>query len=574
MGRFVPPVVAVMGVTVGVLSFSFARSDPGYAFAGDSAARAAAELAAGYALIAVGIVSWRRRPGSRCGVLLAAAGIAWFLPEFSNPAVDAPFVFTIGLALYALAPPLVAHAALAYPGGRVPVWLDRVALAFAYSGAVVVLGLLPAFFYDPATQGCTECPANLLLVHDSPGLFDDLNRVGVYFGLGWSLVLAALLALRLARSTPALRRLVWPVVVAGAAYLGLVGLDFAHSLDRGFLSNDVTDVGLRLAQASALAALALAVAWSWLRDRRTRGAVARLVVQLAESPAPGGLRDALARTLGDPSLELGYPLEEGRLVDARGRALELESEVTPLVRDGREVAYLAHRPGLLDDPGLVEQVAAAARLALENERLQAQARAQLDDLRFSRARVIAAGDAERRRLERDLHDGSQQRLVGLALSLRLARLGLGTQADPSLLARIDVAEGELRTALAELREVAHGIFPAVLADEGLAAALEALAEEAPIPIKITGLPDERFDASVEAAGYLVVSEAIRRGAASELSVAAARDNGRLVIDVASDSAPSDLIDLEDRVGALDGRLEIVRGPGGSVRIRAEIPCES
>ena len=574
MARVVPLAVLVTGTAVGLLSFSFVRNDPGYAFAGDSLVSAVAQLAAGYALISVGVVSWLRRPGNRWGVMLAAAGIAWFLAEWSNPGVGAALVFTIGLTLYALAPPLVAHAVLAYPHGRLPSWRDRVGLAVAYLGAVVVLGLLPAVFFDPAAQGCSECPANLLLVDHSPGLFDDLNAIGVRLGLASSLVLVALLALRLARATPALRRLVWPVIVAGGVYLGLVGLDFAHSLDRGFLSNDPTDVGLRLAQAGALAALSLAVAWSWLRDRRTRGAVARLVVQLAESPAPGRLRDALARTLGDPSLELGYPLEDGRLVDAQGRTLPLDGEVTPLVRAGREVAFLSHRPGLLEDPGLTEQVAAAARLALENERLQAEAAAQLEGQRRARARVVATGDAERRRLERDLHDGAQQRLVGLALSLRLARLELGRDPDPSLVARIDEAEDELRTALAELRELAHGIFPAVLADEGLGAALEALAEEASIPIEITGLPDARFDAAVEAAGYFVVSEALRRGTASALTVGAVREDSWLVIHVAGDGAPEDLIDLEDRVGALDGSLEVVHRSGGRVRIRAEIPCGS
>jgi signal transduction histidine kinase len=574
VARVLPVVVLLTGVAVGALSFSFARSDPGYAFAGASAARAAAELAAGYALVAVGIVSWLRRPGSRGGALVAAAGIGWFLVEWSNPGVGAALAFTIGLALYAAAPPLVAHAALAYPGGRLPSWLDRVALALAYLGAVVVLGLLPAFFFDPAAQGCSECPGNLLLIDSRPGLFDDLNRIGVQMGVAWSLVLAALLVLRLARSTAALRRLVWPVVVAGTGYLGLVGLDFVHSLNRGFLSNDAADVDLRLAQAAALIALSVGVAWSWLRDRRTRGAVARLVVELAESPAPGGLRDALARTLGDPSLVLGYPLGDGRVVDARGRALVLEGEVTPLIRGGRKVAFLAHRPGLLDDPGLAEQVAAAARLALENERLQAEASAQLEDLRSSRARVVATGDAERRRLERDLHDGAQQRLIGLALSLRLARMRLGPEPDPSLLARIDEAERQLRTALAELRELAHGIFPAVLADEGLAAALEALAEEAPIPIEITGLPGGRFEPPVEAAGYFLVSEALRRGAASALTVGAARQGSRLVIEIAGDDAPQQLTELEDRLGALDGSLEVVHGPGGRVRIRAEIPCGS
>ena len=435
-----------------------------------------------------------------------------------------------------------------------------------------MLGLLPALVFDPAAQGCSQCPRNLLLVHDSPRVYDGLNRVGVYGGLAWSLALIALFALRLARATPALRRLVWPVLAAATAYLGLVARDYAHSLDRGALGNDQTDRNLWLAEAVALVALAVGVLWSWVRDRRTRSAVARLVVELAESPAPGGLRGLLAETLGDPSLELAYPLADGRLVDAGGRALALEGAVTPLVRGREEMALLSHRPGLLDDPGLVEEVAAAARLALENERLQAEARAQLEDLRASRARVITTGDAERRRLERDLHDGAQQRLVGLSLSLRLARSRPGSEPDPALVARIEEAETELRSALAELRELAHGIFPAVLADEGLAAALEALAEEA--PIEITALPGERLSAPVEAAGYFVVSEAIRRSAASAFTVGASRRDGLLVIEVEGNTLPDEIVDLEDRVGALDGTLEVVREPSGTVTIRAEIPCES
>ena len=153
---------------------------------------------------------------------------------------------------------------------------------------------------------------------------------------------------------------------------------------------------------------------------------------------------------------------------------------------------------------MIEEVASAARLALENERLQAEARAQLEDLRSSRARIIEAGDAERRRLERDLHDGAQQRLVGLSLALRLVRRELG--ADRQLVARLDEAEAELAPAVAELRELAHGIHPAVLSDEGLAAAVEALAEDAPASHR----RDCRRSGSlapVETAAYLVVAEA-------------------------------------------------------------------
>ena len=331
--------------------------------------------------------------------------------------------------------------------------------------------------------------------------------------------------------------------------------------------------GCWLGEAAALCVLSLAVVWAWVRARRTRSALARLVIELAESPPPGGLRDVLAGVLHDPSLVLAYPLAGGRLADARCGAVELAGEITPIVRGGQQVALLSHRPGLFAEPALAEEVAATARLALDNERLQAEARFQLEDLRASRFRIVQSGDAERRRLVRDLHDGAQQRLVTLSLALRLARTRLGRDPDPALAERIDQAEAELRAALADLRELAQGIFPVILAEEGLSAAVEALAEAVPVPLEITTLPDERLGSSVEAAAYFVVSEAVRRGAASTLKVSAARRNGRLVVEVEGDSAPAEITDLQDRVGALDGSVAVVHGPDGRAILRAEIPCE-
>jgi signal transduction histidine kinase len=282
----------------------------------------------------------------------------------------------------------------------------------------------------------------------------------------------------------------------------------------------------------------------------------------------------LADVFHDPSIQLAYPLADGRLADARRGAVELTGEVTPIVRGGQRVALLSHRPGLLAEPALAEEVAAAARLALENERLQAEAWSQLEDLRASRARIVQSGDAERRRLARDLHDGAQQQLVTLSLALRLARTRLGSGLDPAFAERIDEAAGELRGALADLRELAQGIFPVILAEEGLSAAVEALAETGQAPLEITALPDERLGSSAEAAAYFVVSEAVRHAGASTLKVSAARCDSDLVVEVEGNSAPVEIIGLQDRVGALDGSVTVVRGPGGRATIRAEIPCES
>ncbi len=565
--------VFMAGISFGVLSLTIARREPAYSFAGESAVHAAAELAAGWALLTVGLVAWARQPGSSFGPLLVAASFAWFLLEWNNPGIGSAPGFALGLALYAVAPPLVAHAALIYPVRRLASRFYVLVLAAAYAGSILVLGLGRALVFDPTAAVCTECPRNLFLIEDSPRLYESLNRIGVQTGLAWSLALVVLLVRRLARASPALRRLLWPVLLPAAAYLALVAWTFAVGLEAGTLGNSPVARDLWLGQALALVALAAGVVWGWLRARQTRAAVARLVVEVAASPEPGGLREKLARMLDDDSVEVAYPLEDGRLVDALGRPLALDGQVTPLVREGETVALLSHRPGLLDDPALTDEVVAAARLALENERLHAEVRAQLEHLRRSRTRVIATGDAERQRLERDLHDGAQQRLVGLSLQLGLTRSRLGPQPEAALVEQIDEAQTELGAALAGLRDVGHGLFPALLAEEGLAVALEALTEEAPVEIEIGALP-ERLDASVEAAAYFVVSETLKRARSIPDRLAARTDGDQLVVEVEADIADSEIVGLEDRVGAAGGTLEVVREVDGRASIRVEIPCGS
>ena len=571
-GRAARLALLLIGVVVGGWSLAVARTAPAYSFAGGSLAAELVGMLAGWSLVGAGLAAWARRPASRFGPLLLASGLVWFLAGWDNPGVGVPLAFAAGLVLHAACPALVGHAALVYPDGRLQSRLERVAVAIAYGGAVLALGIVPALLFDPAATGCRQCPANLLGAVDNAAAFRALNRVGVWLGLAWTLLLVALAGWRLLRSTAARRRVTAPVLIPTVAYLTLVAWDFQHALDRGFLSNDTVDRRLWLGQAVTLVALAVGVSWEWVRGRRTRSALARLVVELAASPPPGGLERVLADTLDDSSLQLLYPLADGRRIDARGRPGQPHQDqtLTPLVAGGRPVALLVHRPGLLDDPGLVDEIAATARLALENERLQAQVRAQLDDLRASRARIVEQGDAERRRLERNLHDGAQQRLVSLALSLRLARLSCETETDA---AALEQAEAEVRHALAELRGLAHGLYPAALTEEGLGAALEALAEQAASPLALGTLPHERLDPSVEAAAYFVVAELLKRSRPGRATVDAARRDGRLVLNIVTDQQPpQELIDLEDRVGALDGRLLVEHPPSGGTRIRAELPC--
>ncbi len=573
----------------GLLSLLIARSHPGATFGGTSLMAGLAELGAGWAVIGAGFYVWRRRR-KRAGLLLAASGVAWFFPEWDNPGIGAAVAFTFGLVTYALAPAVVAHAVLAYPSGRLSSPLDRLAVTVAYADAALILGLLPAVFFSPPEQGCSLCPPNLLLADSQPGLFESLNRWGIRLSLVWPIVIAALCVWRLARPGAPLRRAAAPVLAGGAVYLLLAWSDFAHSLSRGLLGTDQFEYRLWLAQAAALCAIGLGVAWSWLLARRARSAMAALVVELGQSPAAGGLREVLARSLGDPDLEVAYPLgDPERLVDATGTAVDLATRegraVTPLTRQGETVALLSHRPGLLEDPAIVDEVIAATRLAVDNERLQAEVLAQLQELRASRARIVTTGDAERRRLERDLHDGAQQRLVGLSLALRLARAQPGAGADPNLTALLDRADERLRAAIGELRELARGIYPAALADDGLAAAVEALAEHTAVPLTIIQMPQQRLPGPVEAAAYFLIAETTgylaTLAAAGGVTLDVRRHGNRLVVDVTQNGAgqpdrelEARLSGLADRVGALDGQLRVGHLAGGGVTIRAEMPCGS
>ena len=257
------------------------------------------------------------------------------------------------------------------------------------------------------------------------------------------------------------------MLVPAAVAIALFGADAVHGLDRGYLSGDPTDRALRAAQAVALALIAGGIALERLRLRRTRARVAQLVLDIGAAPAPGELRARLADTLGDPALRLLHRV--GRRLDGRARAAPSSSRrpataaVTLVRAAGEDVLAVVHRRGLLDDPQLVDELATTARLAIDHERLQAAHRARLAELRASRERIVAAADRERRALERDLHDGAQQRLVTLGLSIRLARR---PPADED--AGLAAAEEHVRAAVVDLREVAHGLFPTVLADEGLA----------------------------------------------------------------------------------------------------------
>jgi signal transduction histidine kinase len=343
---------------------------------------------------------------------------------------------------------------------------------------------------------------------------------------------------------------------------------------------------LRWATFATLGLAPIAFLWALLNARLARSALGDLLLELRTEPAPADLRDALARALGDPSLELAYWLPDFEVyADLRGQPVEVRdvpARATTLIdRDGAHVAALIHDPALTDEPELLDSVRAAAGIALENARLHAELRARLEELRGSRARIVEAAQNERRLLERDLHDGAQQRLIALSLNLSLLEARIG--GSDEVRAGIDQARREISASLGELREIARGIHPAVVSAHGLGVALEHLAARAPIPVELHVGLDGRLPESLEVAAYYVVAESLanvtKRAQATSVRVDAVRNNGELVLEIVDDGIGgadsergSGIRGLADRVEALNGRLRVWTPVGGGTRVKAEIPC--
>ena len=556
--------VGVVTIAVGVTTLAVARARPDLSLAAGSAYAQVVFLLAGWLVAAAGLVKLAE-PQRSLATLLVAAGCAWFVAELDSPAAEPAALFTLGLVGAAAAPAVLAHAglALARPRG----WR---ALAIAvYLISVGVLGVVAAAVFDPVAEGCVDCPANLLRIATDPDAHADVERWGFRLAGALYAGTAALVAWSLATATIPRRRLLAPVLVPVAGYLAFAAAAYLHAGDRGFLSNDPTDRALWLGQAACLAGIAAGVAWERLRARRTRAKLARLVIELATSPRPGGLRGLLAITLGDPELEIVYPAQGGGWIDPGGRPLPdvpaAGPGATTLTRDGAVVAVVLHRPDLLDDPRLVNEIQRAARLAIDHERLQADLSAQLARLRESRARIAAAADAERRRLERNLHDGAQQGLVRLAIAAGSAAAS-ADDATPAL----GRARDEIRAALEDLRALAHGIFPAMLEDQGLAAAIVSLAEW-DSRVDVGALPEHRCSAQTEAAAYFCLAGVARSG--GRLDISGRVQDGWLVLTLrVDDLSPETATEVEDRAGALDGRVNVKRGGDGTAHLRLELPC--
>jgi signal transduction histidine kinase len=538
------------------------------------------ELLVGASLLGCGVASWRARPENRIGPIMVFTGFAWFAAQLIE--ATAPWLNTIGLAVQSVWIIGLIWLLLSFPSGRLKRRPDRW-LVVAGAAAAFGMQLLAMLYGNKAGLHCPGCANNLLqVIHDNHkargwrGLQELVGAVLIVTVVG-------LLVGRWLRASTAQRRAVAPVLVAGCATLAALTATIVLDLLGDPLGALPANVYFTL-----MATVPIAILFVFLQRQLARGMVAGLVVELGQPSASSDLRDALARALGDPSLQLAFWFPpERHYVDGDGTPVKLPDagsgrDSTFVERDGQPVAVLLHDPVLEHNSELVQSVCAAASLALENERLQAELRARLVELQASRARLVEATDAERRRIERDLHDGTQQRLVSIAMSLGLLETKLPDQATAAQ-PLVRETRAALALALEELRELTHGINPPLLSERGLAAALDELCRRAALPAHLELALDRRLSEQVETAAYFVASEALTNAAkhshASEIRVAVTCDGNSLTVEVADDgigaattAGGSGLRGLADRVEALGGRFTVSSPPGRGTTLRAEIPC--
>jgi signal transduction histidine kinase len=573
--------LAGLGVVLGLADLALILSTD---LVSQRGAWAAGALVTGWGFIGVGLYAWGRRPDNRVGMLMAATGFAWLLAGSSFS--DLPLVFTIGQIFGALFFAVVLHLLLAFPSGRLQTAVERRIVIATYLLTTVCSAFL-WLFVDPTELDCPECPENVILIDSKESFVTTLAGI-LNFGAALLVGIALVVLVRRWRSaTPAQRRFLVPVYSAGVAVLLLLVVLVA--LQAGGIEMGALDA-LWLASLVPFALVPYLFLATLVRTRMIQsGAVGELMARLGETPRRGELRDALARALGDPTLELVYWLPQNeRFVDASGHLVTLPERgsgraVTKVERDGDCVAAIVYdEVAHSEQGGIVGAVGAAASLALENERLEAELRSKVEELRASRQRMLSIGLEERRRLERDLHDGAQQRLVSMALNMRIARTRL--REDPGRAeSLLDGASVELEAALDELRELARGIHPAVLSTRGLDTALATLAGRAPMPVELQRVPRERLPEAVELAAYFVVAEALtnvaKYASATHATVDVERQNGRVVVQVSDDGVGgadphlgTGLRGLADRLAVIEGRLEIDSVPGRGTTITAKIPC--
>ncbi len=542
-------------------------------YAGVSATGTALTVGVVLALLAAGLtLSREAEPSVRADLALAAA-LVWIAPTFAGWPAAPPPVPSLAAALAGLAFPLLLQLALTQPGHQWHRW-TRALVVGCYAEAALVsvtLALIRDPYLDPDCWA--NCGVNSLLVSPFPALAAAVQSVDRWLVAAAAAVLCAVMVRRLVTGSRAARGSLGPVAVPAICF-GVTVMARAAALQVIGPEDPLDPVlfAIFVLNSSAVTALAVGLVWGRIRGRARRGAVQRIAASLDRAPAPGTLQTALAATLKDPELRIAYWLESSaRHVDAWGTPVvppppSPGRSTTRLLSGRRTIAVVSHATGALEDAA---QLGPTVRLGLDNERLQAELLGRLAELRSSRTRIVATSDAARQRLERDLHDGVQQRLLSLVYEIRLARRSTANEGDAAGTALMDRALVETDAAIDELRTLAHGLYPAILAESGLLAAVQDLADTSPFPVEVAG-NDVRVPSAVEAAGYFAATEALHAAgppmpdhATVEIDQA-----DRLLVTISVGGVPARTTTaMLDRVGALGGHVWIE-----SNQLIVEIPC--
>jgi signal transduction histidine kinase len=587
----------------GCMVVALAAATAAAVIAATGATRHAVPIALGRALIvgvplAVGLYAWCCRPQKRFGLLLAATGTGLLVTTFAESGDE--LLYSVGRAAGWLLEVLVVYVILSFPTGRLRERVDRVLVGAM--GAVVLAFFLPRLVLaesftvpSPYTSCTRDCPANAFFQLDQePWIVEAVMQPG-----GALLVLALMVAVlvrlrqRILDATPLARRILAPVLAISALRAALLAVGFVTwNVDRTESSVEI-EAWLIAFTVPGIAVAFLVGLLSWRLF--TAEALQRLAEGVRTLDSPLALRGAFAGAFNDPSIQVVFPAgdDTDRWIDARGQPVTIPPAGSGVavreIRNGRGVfATLIHDEALLADPRAIDAAVAMAAVAVENRRLASEAELAQREQRRSSARMAANVVRERRKIERDLHDGAQQRLVALRIEMGLVEDLV--RHDPDLgVIRLRELEAEVDEALEELRSLAHGVYPPLLADEGLPEALGAVAARFPIPVKVGVHDAARYPPEVESAVYFCVLEALQnvlkhaRGARgvtvhldritkNELRFSV-RDDGAGTPD-GTVRAGAGLMNMRDRLATLTGDIRISSTPGVGTTVSGRVPTRA
>ncbi len=559
--------IVLLGIATGVGLVALAVD----ADLSETALRAALACWTSVPYIVAGAIAWRRRPDSRIGMLMVFAGFGTAASFLNWSTSD--FFFTIGTATQFVPPLMFLLVFLTFPTGRLDSTPERLVIGVGALAAFLTLVYMPLGY---------EGTRSVLALVDAPELSESIHdaqlamMVLALTGGAFLLVMG-----RIRRGRPTRPWLGYLVDSFSLVLLMLAMLFLVHLTGWSLMTDPV-----RLATFALIGVAPIVFLLRLLQEHLARASVADLVTHGTGPMGPAELQDRISAALRDSSARVLYWIPDfDSYADVDGRTADPVPgpgmSVTPVTRDDEPVALLLHDRALDDEPVLLASVASAAGVLIQRAQLEVELRARVEELRGSRIRILEAEQRERRRLERDLHDGAQQRLLALSLSLGSIEARLG--ADAELRRLVEGARAEVAASLGELRDLAHGIHPAALIDHGLAVALESLATRSPLPIEFRTGTMTDIPRDTELIAFYLVSEALanitKHSQATSATIELTSDETTLVVEVSDDGVGgadtkngTGLRGLADRVEAVGGRIRVWSPRGEGTRIRAEIPC--